>query len=347
MRQVQAGGGMLRLRSQLSLAFGVLVAIVPISPATAMPHIHRICRFDTFDDPSGAPRSMQSGIDEDARALLNRARQALQENQLGEAEAQARAFLTKAPASWEGHFLLGLILFRQGHAAESLAEYTEGAKHHDPEAGDLKIVALNYALLNDYADADHWLTKSVTWNPMDAEAWYYLGRAKYQENRFEEAIAAFQKCLAIENRHVKAKANLGLSLAGLGRTVQAEALYREAIAWQADLNVKVAEPYIDLGDLLLDQNRTEDAMLALTQAQDIAPEEPRVPELLGKALVRQNKFAEARIQLEKAVKLTPGSAADHYLLGQVYRKLGMSDKAKSELDVAATLSNSHSNSPPQ
>jgi len=36
--------------------------------------------------------------------------------------------------------------------------------------------------------------------------------------------------------------------------------------------------------------------------------------------------------------LLPGSAADHYLLGQVYRKLGLAEKAKSELELAAALS---------
>ena len=291
--------------------------------------------------------SMQSGTDDDPRTLLQSATQAMRANHLSEAEAQTRSFIAREPSASEGHFLLGMILFRQGRAAESLAEYTEGAKHHDPEAKDLKIVALDYVLLNDYQDAERWLAKSIVWDPSDAEAWYYLGRTKYQENRFEEAIAAFEKCLRLENRNVKAQSNLGLSLAGLGRTAQAEAAYREAIAWQADWKVKVAEPYIDLGELLLDQNQTEDAILALTEAQAVAPEEPRVPELLGRALSRQNRFPEARIQLEKAVKLTPASAADHYLLGQVYRKLGMPEKAKSELDVAATLSNSHSNSLPQ
>ena len=291
------------------------------------------------------PRApLQSSTTDDPRTLLQSATQAMRANRLSEAEAQSRSFIAREPESSEGHFLLGMILFRQGRATESLAEYTEGAKYHDPDAKDLKVVALDYVLLNDYPNAEKWLTKSIAWDPSDAEAWYYLGRTKYAENRFEEAIAAFEHCLRLENRNVKAKSNLGLSLAGLGRTEQAEAVYREAIAWQAEWKVKLAEPYIDLGDLLLDQNQTEDAIVALTQAQVIAPEEPRVPELLGRALSRQNKFAEARIHLEKAVKLSPGSAADHYLLGQVYRKLGMPEKAKAELDVAATLSNSHNNS---
>jgi tetratricopeptide (TPR) repeat protein len=346
MKHERVSALILGLCLSLSLGFNGTLAQTRLFSASAPRSIPQN-QFEIQDLQMQSHGSSQSGKDENPRVLLRSATRALQANRLNEAETLARTFLAKEPAAWEGHFLLGMILFRQGRAAESLAEYTEGAKHHDPEAEDLKVVALDYVLLNDYQDAEKWLTKSLTWNPNDAEAWYYLGRTKYIENRFEEAIAAFERCLRLENRNVKAKSNLGLSLAGLGRTAQAQAAYREAIAWQTDLQVKVAEPYIDLGDLLLDQNQTEDSILALTQAQTIAPEEPRVPELLGKALWRQNKFADARIQLEKAVKLTPGSAADHYLLGQVYRKLGMSDKAKSELDVAAALSNSHNNSSPK
>lgn len=275
---------------------------------------------------------------DDPHELLRRARGLLQSGSLSDAEKQVRICLENEPDSWEGHFLLGLILFKQGRAKESLAKYTEGAKHHDPSAEDLKIVALDYVLLGDFTEADRWLTKSLTWNPNDAETWYYLGRTKYNVNRFEEAIAAFQRCLRLEGRNVKAKSNLGLSLAGLGKVTEAQAAYREAISWQVESAVKIAEPYIDLGDLLLDQNQMDEAVAFLLQANAISPEDPRVPELLGKAYWRQNKLQEAQVQLEKAVKLAPASAANHYLLGQVYRKQGMAEKAKVELDRAAALS---------
>jgi len=54
-----------------------------------------------------------------------------------------RSYLAVHPDSADGHFLLGLILFKQGKPAESLSEYTEGAKRHDPGAADLKIVAIS------------------------------------------------------------------------------------------------------------------------------------------------------------------------------------------------------------
>ena len=73
------------------------------------------------------------------------------------------------------------------------------------------MVAVDYVLLGDFLDADRWLTKALSWNPSDADGWYYLGRTKYNENRFSEAIDAFQSCLKLDTHNVKAEDNLGLS----------------------------------------------------------------------------------------------------------------------------------------
>src|SRR5437667_264686 len=227
-------------------------------------------------------------------------------------------------------------------AQASLAEYTEGAKFRDPGAFDLKIVALDYVLLGDYVDADKWLTRSVEWNSKDSEGWYYLGRAKYNENRFEEAIHAFEQCLKLDAKNVKAEDNLGLSYAGLGRAEEAAAAYRTAIAWQAQSAKKDVGPFIDLGSLLLEQNQPDAALLNLLQAAEIAPQESRAHELLGKAYSHLNQLPKAQAELEKAIALSPQNGPLHYMLGQVYRKEGLNEKAKTELDRAAALNGTRS-----
>src|SRR5256886_16087693 len=100
---------------------------------------------------------------------------------------------------------------RDEKAKASLAESTAGAKYSAPIAADLKVVAFDYVLLGDYLDADKWLTKMLEWTPDDAQGWYYLGRTKYSENRFAEAISAFEQCLKVDPKNVKAEDNLGLS----------------------------------------------------------------------------------------------------------------------------------------
>jgi Flp pilus assembly protein TadD len=300
------------------------------------------------------------GIDDS----LLRARSLLQDGRVNEAELTVRDYLKDHAHSADAHFLLGYALFRkiqvdaganrsqalqdgvpssgdlksrEQNVRASLAEYTEGAKFHAPSAFDLKIVALNYVLLKDYPDADKWLTKSVQSDPKDSEVWYYLGRTKYNENRFEEAITSFQYFLKLEPKSVKGEDNLGLSYQGLGNTGDAIAAYGNAIAWQDGALNQDSGPFVDLGALLLDQNQPDEAVRYLVQAVAISPEESRGHEQLGKAYDRIDQLAKAQAELEQAVELSPQNPRLHYVLGQIYRKEGFSEKAKTEFDRSAEL----------
>jgi tetratricopeptide (TPR) repeat protein len=305
-----------------------LVAIATLGQATP----RKSQETDQFAGVGSSPESKSEQPD-----LLVQAKAEANGGSLEKADQAVRSYLGAHPESADAHFLLGLIFFKQGKPRESLSEYTEGAKHRDPGATELKIVALNYVLLADYASADHWLTRSVQSNPKDSQAWYYLGRTKYNENRFEEALSAFQQCLKLDPRNVKAEDNLGLSHQALGQTADALTAFRNAIAWQAQLLKKNSGPFINIGILLLEQNKVEDAVAYLTEAVEISPEEPRAHEQLGKAYSRQNDLPKAQGELERAVSLSPDNAALHFILGQLYRKQGMNEKAKAELDRGAAL----------
>ncbi len=332
-----------------------------------------------FAIPSSTGSFAQSS--DQAENLLSDAKSLFQQGKFTEADRAVRQVLESHPNSADGHFLLGHILFReiqaqaavenqfqsqpqgpmgaartmganpsdmpnskatQELAKASLSEFTAGAKFQNPSAADLKTVALDYVLLGDYPDADKWLTKMLEWAPNDSEGWYYLGRTKYNENRFAEAISAFQQCLKHDPQNVKAEDNLGLSFAGLGRSDEAAGAYNRAIAWQALLLEKNPGPYIDIGSLLVDENRPQDAVAFLLQAVEIAPLESRAHELLGKAYTRIEEFPKAQAELEKAIELSPRTSNLHCMLAPVYRKQGLAEKAKAEYDRCAALTGSHS-----
>jgi Flp pilus assembly protein TadD len=273
---------------------------------------------------------------------LAQVRSLLDLGQLREAENAARGYLEFHAQSGEAHFLLGYILFKEKSPTASLAEYTEGAKYRRPSAADLEAVASDYVLLKDYFDADKWFTKAVEWNPQDELGWYYLGRTKYNENRFDEAVAAFQKCLTLKPKDVKAEDNLGLSYEGLNQIDDALAAYRQAIAWQADAAVKDAGPYLDLGSLLVDNGQVSEALPPLRQAAALAPGDFRTHRALGKAYVHLGRTAEARRELEKAAALAPADAPVHFMLAQVYRKLAMPVEAKRETERYTELTGARS-----
>ncbi len=269
----------------------------------------------------------------EARSLLN-------SGKLKDAEEVTRRYLGIHKNSADAHYLLGYVLFKEQNAKASLAEYTEGAKYRAPSAYDLETVAGDYVLLRDYADADRWFTKSVEWNPRNVQALYYLGRTKYNENRFEEAVEVFQKCLKLDPKNVKAEDNLGLSYAGLGRNEEAITAYKTAISWEA--RASDSGPYVDLGSLLVDTDRAREALPYLTNALQISPEDLRAHRELGKAYLHLDQLEKAQNELEKCIQLAPQDAPLHFMLAQAYRKRGLLDKARIETERYSALTGAHS-----
>jgi len=300
---------------------------------------------------------------------LAQARLFLKQGKLTEAEAATRTHLHTHQDSADPHFLLGFILFREvqgkwlegakengeevrynsGNLSgfldayrdqkvkESLAEFTAGAKYHAPNAFDLKIVALDYLLLKDYLDADHWLTRSLQRDPRDPQAWYYLGRTKYSESQFPQAIEAFAQHLKLEPHNPQAESNVGLSYEALGKRDQAVQAFENAIAWEAESTAKNPEPFIELAHLYLNQNQPEKAVLYLTQSIDISPRVSKAHKELGRAYSLLHRLPEAQAELEKAVALEPATASLHCMLGKIYRQESMVPEAEAEFERCEAL----------
>jgi tetratricopeptide (TPR) repeat protein len=249
---------------------------------------------------------------------------------LGQFDSAASALQTY----WEAHsnsddavYLLAYVRFRENKPEESLRLFTDAAKLRTPTADDLKVVALDYVLLADYDDAAHYLEVALSMDPANVEARYHLGRVRYQQNRFDLAIAAFQDVLRRNPVNVKAQDNLGLSLDAENKTDQAIAAYQKAIALDAAATVHTEQPYLNLGILLARSNRVDEAIPLLVRASDIRPKSGKVHYELGKAYFSLNHLEDARREAEQAVDLEPGDRPGHYLLGRIYQRLGKTELA--------------------
>ena len=274
--------------------------------------------------------------------VLRDARQALDSGDLATAEISVRSYLVANKESADAHFLLGYVLFKKQDPKASLVEYTEGARYRKPGAYDLEAVGCDYVLLKDYPDADKWLSKSVEWDPSNLSALYYLGRTKYNENRFDESITIFQKCLTRDPKNVKYADNLGLSYQGLGRDEEALSAYREALEWDRLSVTPNPGLYLDLGSLLLDTNRIADAIPQLERAVKLSPRDLRTHSELGKAYMHDGQLEKAQLELETAVGLETNDAPAHFVLAQIYRKRGLLEKARQESDRYRALNGERS-----
>ena len=226
-------------------------------------------------------------VQADAQALLDAGK-------LPEAAAAARQYVLGHADSADAHCLLGYILYREGNHKASLSEYVEGAKLRAPTAIELAIAGIDSFLMEDYAAADQRLSNSVELDPNDPRTLYYLGRTKYNEKHFDEAVRAFADCLKLEPSNVKAADNLGLAYQRLGKTEEALAAYRAAIK----APTQSMDAYLDLGTLLVENSRAGEAVPFLTQAIAIDENDPRPHRELGKAYLDSNRIEEAQSEIE-------------------------------------------------
>jgi tetratricopeptide (TPR) repeat protein len=128
-----------------------------------------------------------------ADALLMEGKSLVNIDDFAGAERVLKAYLEQNLGSAPALYLLGYVLQRENKPKESLEIFTKAAAIRRPLANDLRIVALDYVLIDDYPDAIRWLNKAVEEDPRNADAWYDLGRSQMNQGNFVAAEKAFDR----------------------------------------------------------------------------------------------------------------------------------------------------------
>src|SRR5260370_37276625 len=225
-------GGVAECRIRVVVCLLVACVGVGASPAQTSGDLALgLSEFNKGNFTSAA--ALFAGVEEAApgttNALLYASKAYIHLEQFTAAEGALRRYLLAHTASGDALYLLGYVLHREGKAPESLETYTKAAQLRTPIGDDLKIVGLNYVLLNDYPDAIKWLEKAAEGEPKNKEAWYFLGRAYYTKSRLPEARKAFLTVLELDPRDPKAQQNFGLILTPRAQPDTAMDAYRKAI----------------------------------------------------------------------------------------------------------------------
>ena len=273
---------------------------------------------------------------------LDQARALVEQQKLSEAEQLTRGFLAQNAQSAAGHFLLGYILFREGHAVNSLAEYTSGARYGQPGPDDLMAVGADYALLGDAEDAARWFRQVTTLEPSNELALYYLGRALYLQAHYDQAAESFKACLRLKPNDVTAETNLGLAYQQEGREDDAASAFRQAIEWEKSTGVENGQPFLDLGLLMRQGGQTTQSLPYFERAALLEPHNPEAKFELGKALMEAGNLPGAEARLREAAVLDPKASSMHYFLGRVLKAEGHALDAEAEFKQAAELNGTQS-----
>jgi tetratricopeptide (TPR) repeat protein len=261
---------------------------------------------------------------------------------LAETEARLRVSLERDPQSADTQYELALVLQQENKSRESLETYTRAAQIRKPNVAQLRSVALDYVLLDDYDDAVRWLRVALGMEPDNVDVLYSLGRCLYTKNLFPDAEKVYLRMLALDPANLKAEENLGLTYDAQNDPEKAEKALRTAAQWAKERGLKDPWPYLDLGIFLLDQSRTADAEPFLEKAVELDPKSAWAHEKLGMALVANGNSSRGIRELQIAVGLAPKDPKAHFELGHAYRTAGQSDKARAEFELSKSLYGEHS-----
>jgi len=151
---------------------------------------------------------------------------------------------------------------------------------------------------------------------------YLVGYAARGQGLYDDAIAAFQRALAIQPDGVDVIANLGYIAYERGNNTEAEALLRRAIA----LDEKHFPAHYDLGRLLVRLKQYDEALTVLRRGVTLGTDDPGIHYQLFIALSRLKRkddaerelflfksLEEKRKQRKRGEDSTEGTATDEQL----------------------------------
>lgn len=136
-----------------------------------------------------------------------------------------------------------------------------------------------------------------------SQEWFELGQEHEEQERYEEAIDAYRKCLAVSPRCPEAYFNLGNVLRELNDRDGAEQSFRMAITQDAAF----APAWYNLADVQEQRGKLLEAISSLQAAITISPDYADAHFNLGVFLEKAGRFTEAQAHWRAYVDLDPQS----------------------------------------
>jgi superkiller protein 3 len=238
--------------------------------------------------------------------------------------------LEVAPDDVELLNAMGFALFQQGKSDEAVVAL-EKALAVDPKHWKAhNNMALASIDLGELELAEVHYRESLAIEPQ-AAIYNDLGFVLERQGLPEDAAEAYRKALELDPESASAHYNLGASLARDGEYAEAEGHLRAALATNPN-----TQTYTGLGVVQWQQGRVEEAIPNLEAAIDADPSNAAAYDYLGTIYVEQGRLEQAEATYRLLVRNQP-SAAAHQELAQVLLRLGRTEEARREMELAKAM----------
>jgi tetratricopeptide (TPR) repeat protein len=187
----------------------------------------------------------------------------------------------KRSTTWTVQAAQRLIVGRRVADAIRLLDPLGGENSQDARV--ITTLGKAYLHLGDLAQAEALLKRAIQMDPGQAGAHFELGNLAMRRDRIGEAAEHYDRTVRLDSSLAAAHYNLGICRRELGDHVAAIAALRDACHNQP-LNFPA---HRDLGALLLEAGRRDEALVHLRKAVKLAPHDPQTELLLQQAQADQ------------------------------------------------------------
>ena len=189
------------------------------------------------------------------------------QGRLEEAMAQYRAALDIDPENAQAHQLMGIAHAWKGEVNPAL-EHFQAAYKKEPNRADVNMnLGSTYGALNDYENSLFHFRRAVELEPRHPLYVYQLGSLYEFLGRDELAKESFRKAIKLYPYYEEAILALAVLSEKLGENARAKSYYYKALFLKPGDSIA----RLRLVNLLLKQDKTEDAMEIIQRAFLIAP----------------------------------------------------------------------------
>jgi tetratricopeptide (TPR) repeat protein len=195
-----------------------------------------------------------------------------------------------------------------------------------------------------------------------AESYYWLGRIKYLQEKYDESISSFQTAVSLLSNWGEAYAELGLCYFRMHKYDEAESAFSKSLSLIKSSNSYrrrfVPPPIFDKDDqewinkmsplkeadiayylsvILFERGFFDKAAEYCHQAISIEPKFAEAYRQLGTIHVQKKEWAEAEKAFREAIRQRPEMAQAHYQLALLYFKMGKETEAAKEMEISQQL----------
>lgn len=164
-------------------------------------------------------------------------------------------------------------------------------------------------------EAHQWYQQAIALDPNCPEVYANLGSWYAQQQQWQEAVTSYQKAIALQPDFAGVYRNLARVFSQLNQSRDAADCWYQALT--IDPNWATAEEHLTLGNMLVEQQKFEEAISCYHRAIERNPNFVTAYHNLGETLRQQGQLESGKNAYRQAIELNPEYAASHYGLGKV------------------------------